>query len=69
MAKWRRVACWISKVTRSQAHACDRAPTHTHKHARTCTQKYVIVIAFRRQQWFRERAPVLRYTCITPVVT
>ena len=43
-AIWRLDVCWISKATRAQAHA--RAPTHT----------YVILIAFPRQQWFRERA-------------
>ena len=29
MTIWRNVACWISKTTRAQAHACARAPTHT----------------------------------------
>ena len=43
-----RVTCWISKATRA----------HTH----TCIQKYVIRIAFSLQQWFRERASVLRST-------
>ena len=55
---WRmRVACWISKTTRAQAHACARAPTPTHTcartHAHAHTQKYVILIGFPRQQWFR----------------
>jgi hypothetical protein len=76
---WRmRVACWISKATRAHApahahaperphtHACTHTRTrirpHTHAHART--QKYVILLAFPRQQRFRERALMLRYTYI-----
>jgi len=42
-----RTACWITKATH----------THTHTHS-----EYVIVIAFARQQWLRERASMLRYT-------
>ena len=30
--------------------------------------EYVIHIAFTRQQWLRERAPLLRYTYIAPLV-
>ena len=42
---WRiRVACWISKATCTHAHAHAHALAHTHK--------YVIFIAFPRQQWF-----------------
>ena len=45
MAIWRRVACWIIKATRAQAHASARAPTpiHTLAQARmhAHTQKYV----------------------------
>jgi hypothetical protein len=40
-------ACWISKVTRAQAHA------------RAHTKKYVTVNAFPLQQWFPECASVL----------
>ena len=58
MTIWRRTACWISKATRAQTHTRARAPTPTD--ARTHTQKYVILIAFQRQQWFRERALLLR---------
>jgi hypothetical protein len=38
MTVWRRVACWISKPTRAQAHASDRAPTptSTHTHTEVC---------------------------------
>ena len=37
MTKWQRVACWISKGTRMQAHAHTRAPTTTHMHAQALT--------------------------------
>jgi hypothetical protein len=43
MTIWRRVACWISKTTRAQAHARARAPTsihtlptRTHTHTEIC---------------------------------
>ena len=69
---WRlRMAYWISKTRRAQAHARARAhpPAH-HTHTRTRThasilphtQKYVIFIAFPRQQWLCERASILRHT-------
>ena len=66
---WRmRVACWISKTTRAQAHARVRAPTTTHAlqhpRERAHTQIYVILMAFPRQQWLRERASMLRYMYI-----
>jgi hypothetical protein len=35
MTIWRRVARWIRKATRDQAHARTRAPTHTHANALT----------------------------------
>ena len=56
------VACWISTATRAQAHARARAPTPipcTRTQARK--RKCVILIAFPRQEWLRERASVLRY--------
>ena len=44
----------------------------THMHSRTCTHahtdQYVILIAFPQQQWFRERASLLRYTYIVCIV-
>jgi hypothetical protein len=42
----------------------------THMHARACTHRTIsdIRIAFRRQQWFRERASVLCYTYIACLV-
>ena len=54
MAMWRRFACWISKATRSQAHASARAPKSTHAQARThtYTEKYVRLIAFLQQKCF-----------------
>ena len=50
-------------------------PMHarTHKHvltrARAHTQKYVILIDFPQQQWFRERESILRYTYIACLVS
>ena len=38
------------------------APTHKHSHARTRTNTHKILLAFPRQQWFLERASLLRYT-------
>jgi hypothetical protein len=54
------VAYWTSKTTRFQKHIRAYSPTSTHTRART--HKYLILIAFPRQQWFRERVLVLRYT-------
>jgi hypothetical protein len=47
-------------VLEKQGYARASARTH----ARTHTEKYVIIIAFQRQQWFLERASILRYTYI-----
>ena len=65
----------------AQAHSRARAPSpHPHTHAlthpharaharaRTHTQKCVILIAFPLQQWFHERASVLRYAYIACLV-
>ena len=78
-----RVAYWISKPTRAQAHARARTPSPTHTHtrmhahirmpsptharARMHTYKYVILIAFHGN-WFCERASILRYTYIASLV-
>jgi hypothetical protein len=35
MIIWQRFACWISKATRAQTHACARAPTTTRAHVGT----------------------------------
>ena len=48
-------------------HTPTRQGTHTH--ARTHTDKYVVLIAFPRQRWFRERASLLCYTYIASLVT
>ena len=45
--------------TKGYTHSCT-----THTHARAYTQTYVILIAFQRQQLFRESAFVLLYTYI-----
>jgi hypothetical protein len=60
----------------ARLYACMRmhTPTRpgTHMHARTRkhahTDQYVILIAFPQQQWFRERASMLRYTYIGCIV-
>jgi hypothetical protein len=59
------VACWVINATRAQTHPRFRARVHTITH--THTQKYVILIAFPRQQWFRECALLLRNTYIACV--
>ena len=41
-------------------HACTRKHAHT--------DQYIILIAFLQQQWFSERASVLRYTYIACLV-
>ena len=55
MAKWRRVACWISKTTRAHAHTHALAPTRARKRTEICNTALP-------QQWSRERASMLRYT-------
>jgi len=56
MTIWRmRIACWIAKATNTNTH------THTHR-------EYVILIAFRRQQWLQEPASALPYTYIAFIV-
>ena len=68
-AIWRRVACWVSKATLAQAHACSRSPTPTPTHTHSPhTQKYVRLTTFLRQQWFRQRASLLHYTYIAYIV-
>ena len=55
---------------RMRMHTPTRPGTHMHartrKHAHT--DQYVILIAFPQQQWFRERASLLRYTYIACLV-
>jgi hypothetical protein len=69
MTIWRFVACCFSKATRAQAHTRARALTTTYTdrpdaraRTHTDTRKYVIPSVFPQQQWFRERASLLRYT-------
>jgi hypothetical protein len=53
-------ARWITKTrihTHTHTHTRARARAHTHT-------QYVIVTAFPRQQWLRERTSMLRYTDI-----
>jgi hypothetical protein len=61
---------------RMQMHTPTRSGTHMHartdKHAHT--GQYIILIAFSQQEWFRERASLLRNTYIAclvvlPIVT
>ena len=46
------VGCWIIKATYMHAHAhtCVTGYPHVRTHART--HKYILLIAFARQQWF-----------------
>ena len=51
--------------TRARVDSRTRMPSPTRAHKKnTHTHKYVILTAFPRQHWFRERASVLRYTYI-----
>jgi hypothetical protein len=54
----------------THTHSCRHVHTHARARTPTCThkEKYVILISFPRQQWFRERASVLRYTYIACLV-
>ena len=51
-------------LTHAQALTHARVQTHTYTHTHTHTQKYVVIIAFPRQQWFRKLASLLRYMYI-----
>ena len=66
--KWRHnmshTNCTLVKQGYTHAHVHALAPGHTRAH----THKYVILIAFPRQQWLRERALMLRYTYTTCLV-
>jgi hypothetical protein len=71
---WRiRVTCWINKptCTYAHAHAHVHAPGYPHArtHAQACTHRPICNTAFPLQQWFRERASLLRYTYIACLVT
>ena len=55
----------------ARMHTPTRPGNHMHVHTRkhAHTHQYVILIAYPQQQWFRERASVLRYTYIACLVT
>ena len=57
-----RVACWISKATRSRAHARARAPTTTHTHlfsmARVVSGRASVLICV----WFQHLIFVLVFS-------
>jgi hypothetical protein len=57
------VVCCISKATCTHSHIHSHASCH--KHARARTHKYVILIAFPRQQWFAN-APIYHVMRILP---
>ena len=75
------VADWIRMAKRAQAHARARSPTPTHgrTHAHACihpqsrahayAHKFVILIAFPRQQLFCKRVSVSCYTHIACLVS
>ena len=48
----------------AHAHALGYTHARTYTQACTHTDEYVIVVAFPQQQWFGERASLLRYTYI-----
>jgi hypothetical protein len=52
----------IQTPTRPGTHMYARTRKHAH------TDQHVILFAFPLQQWFRERASVLRYTYIACLV-
>ena len=54
-----------------QAGTPTRPGTHMHSRTRKYahTDQYIIIIAFPQQQWFRERASMLRYTYIECLVS
>ena len=58
----------LAGLVRLHAHQHTSAPVHPHPHPHTHTEKYVILISFPLQQWFRERASMLRYTYIAYLV-
>ena len=64
------VPCWIRLHARKHSPRTRKhANTYIHTHTHTHIQKYVILLSFPLQQWFRERAPMSRYTYIVCIVT
>ena len=71
------VAYWISKASRAStnSHRCTQTHRHTHSHAlvhaflRACAHTEMCnTYCFPRQQLFRERSLMLRYTYIACIV-
>ena len=60
------LARFAPKRMHTFTHPCTHMDARTRKHAHT--NQYVILTAFLRQQWFRERASVLRNTYIACLV-
>ena len=54
--------------TPPHTRTCAHTRTCTHHCARMHTKKYVILIAFPRQQWLCKRASILRYMYIACIV-
>jgi hypothetical protein len=52
----------MHKLTRSGTHMHARTWKYAH------ADQHIILIAFPQEQWFRERASVLRYTYIACLV-
>jgi hypothetical protein len=67
---WRiRVACWISRTTRTHAH--EHAHTYGHPHTHVCTHSYThrqIKYCFSTARMIRESPSVLRHTYIVCLV-
>jgi hypothetical protein len=57
--------CTAGQTTDEMAHAHFTLGTWGYKHT---LSEYVTLIASLRQQWFHERAPMLRYTYIAYIV-
>ena len=61
---------WITKATHTLTHTHTTHTCNTHTHTQTHTE-YVILLAFPRQQWSRERTSMLRLYahCYFPTVS
>ena len=59
----------LGKNGHTRESTCLRAREPIRSHARTRTDRNMqFLIAFARQQWFRERASAFCYTCIACIV-
>ena len=61
------VAFWTRQATRAQAHAHAHVSGHTYARKRAHAHTSYTLL-FPPQQWFRERASLLRYTYIASLV-